>query len=307
MPGFSSINATLPTRTYLQQAYQAHEPASLGGDEVDGFFPTTITRHDLRAGDILLYCNEPEHPTLSHTIIVAGQALSRPFRSPDNNGNSSLVHALIWAHTPGNPLRDTPDGQGEVEIVEMAGGTQSARGGELQAGLYRVYRPRDERLGVAAAQIGMCWAESGRQLPYSRRRAMNSALVGSTFTDKAQRDVARYAHQAFETPPPWGDKGSFCSHFVMAAYQAGAYHLETQSAPRSTVEDRNVIDGLTGALRARAKHVTVRKLDGLLRNDADQFISMGHLRVNEDEVTSMKSTLPAAAREQASRTWFRPW
>lgn len=293
------------------QAITQHDAAS-GADTIDGFSPITLKRGDLRSGDILLFCHEK--PSLTHSIIIAGQALFKPLRHPDNNGNSRLVHALLWTGKA-HPA-DGAAPQGEDDIAEMAGGTVlAAQTSKLQPGLYRVYRPHNTELGELAAQIGKRWAQSAQEMPYSKRRAALSTLRPARFDSRAQASIERYRNEAMQSAPDWGKKGAFCSHFVMAAYQAAAALLAPQNAVNTPVQE-NAVPGVSGALCANAKHVTVRKLDGLLRDDPDQFASLGHLRVEADEADLPSQDpqdlahdslrhIPAGARERAHG--FAPW
>lgn len=287
--------------------------AASGVDIIDGFSPITLKRSNLRSGDILLACHEK--PSLTHGIIIAGQAIFKPLRHPDNNGNARLVHALLWTGTSGSADGATP--QGEDDVAEMAGGVVlAAQTSKLQPGLYRVYRPRNAELGELAAQIGKRWAQSAQAMPYSKRRAALSTLRAARFDSRAAANVHRYTNEALKSAPEWGKRGAFCSHFVMAAYQASAALLAARSADNTMVHGENAVPGVSGALRANAKHVTVRKLDGLLREDPDQFASMGHLRVEADEADlplqdsqdpagdSLRH-IPAGAREHAHG--FAPW
>lgn len=106
----------------------------------------------------------------------------------------------------------------------MRGGTKrSSSSTTIRQGLYKVYSPKVVDLGDWAAQIGQVWS-SDSKISYSRLRSVISIIRYSNFNSAAKDASAKYAAQAFENPQR-SIRGSFCSHFILAAYQAAAIRI----------------------------------------------------------------------------------
>lgn len=228
-----------------------------------------LSKSDLRPGDILFLLDEPGNSCATHRAIVTGQALAGMSLLRKNKGDSQLVHAVIWTKAKSNPGKSEPLDKGEPEIAEMRGGDRlSAQSTALRQGLYRVYRPIDENVGDWVAQISMVWSDN-RSIPYSKPKSVQSVLRNSTFGPKAAARSDQYAVEAFDPSPAWGDRGSFCSSFILAAYQAATLRTGNE---------------LSGALKADAESTSVRTLEHFIKSSSDQFTALGHIRVKPEDV-----------------------
>ncbi|MCV4289839.1 hypothetical protein OH708_18125 [Pseudomonas capsici] len=230
-------------------------------------FNEKLKKSDLSAGDILILMDQPDNTTLTHKIIKTGQLLPSLSLLRHNRGDSALVHAVMWSKTPNNPGKVEAKGKGESEIVEMRGGTQlSSSSGPVQQGLYKVYSPKDKNLGDWAAQIGQVWSED-KTIPYSKLKCVLSVVRNSNFKSGAKDASDKYGDQAFENTPRI--QGAFCSHFVLAAYQAAAKRTGTP---------------LTGALKTDAEATSVRTLEHFLKKDEQGFDFKGYLKIEPQDV-----------------------
>ena len=225
-----------------------------------------VKKTDLIPGDILLLIDEPHDTEKLHKIIIAGQKLEGLSMRRNNIGKASAVHAILWTRNPQNPVSTERGGKGESEVVEMRGG--GIMDTALRKGLYQVYRPKDKNIGDWAAQSAMSWA-SERKIPYNAIKSAKSVTRFSNFGPLAIASAKKYSQDAFESNPKWGKDGAFCSHLVLAAYQAAAQNVETP---------------LSGALKVDAKGCSVRTLSHFLQKDTTQFEFTGHLRIKPDEV-----------------------
>lgn len=229
-----------------------------------------LVKSDLRPGDILLLIDEPESKSMTARVVTAGQALERMSLLRHNKGESNLVHSMLWTKAQGNPGNSEPQGKGEPEIAETRGGKRlCAQNTALRKGLYRVYRPTDKNAGDWAAQISMVWANDRGAIPYSKSDAALSVFRTSTLGSKAKERADRYTAEAFDSSPAWGAEGSFCSAFILAAYQAAA---------------RQTGKSLSGALEVDAQSTSVRTLDHFLKRDPGQFTLLGHIRIRPEDV-----------------------
>ena len=228
-----------------------------------------LDKADLSAGDILLLVDQPQNTSLTHQLIKLGQRL--PTLSPlrRNNGDCKVVHAVMWSKRPNSAAKLDLNGAGESEIVEMRGGTKlSSSSSAVRQGLYKVYSPIDKNLGDWAAQVGQVWSVEGG-IPYSKPRSVLSIVRNSNFKAAANAASDHYASQAFENQPRFPSKGSFCSHFVLAAYQAAAKNIGVE---------------LTGALKVDAQGTSVRTLEHFLKEDKQGFEFKGYLKVEPKDV-----------------------
>ena len=94
-------------------------------------------------------------------------------------------------------------------------------------------------------------------------------MRNSNFKENAAAASERYANQAFENEPRFLKKGSFCSHFVLAAYQAAAKNIGVE---------------LSGALKVDAQGTSVRTLEHFLKEDKQGFDFKGYLNVEPQDV-----------------------
>ncbi|WP_248748450.1 hypothetical protein [Pseudomonas sp. MWU15-20650] len=234
----------------------------------EAVFNERLDKTDLSAGDILLLVDQPQNTNLTHQLIKLGQRL--PALSPlrRNNGDCELVHAVMWSKRPNNAAKLDVNGAGESEIVEMRGGTKrSSSSSAVRQGLYKVYSPKDKNLGDWAAQVGQVWSVEGG-IPYSKPHTILSIVRNSGFKTAAKAASAQYASQAFENRPRFPSKGSFCSHFVLAAYQAAAKNMGIE---------------LTGALKVDAQGTSVRTLEHFLKEDKQGFEFKGYLKIESKD------------------------
>lgn len=222
----------------------------------------TLQKSDLSPGDILLLVDQPDNTSLTHKIIKNGQRLPALSILRQNKGEPCLVHALMWSKTQKNPQPAEEKAAAEPEIVEMAGrNLNSSISGNLRGGLYKVYSPKDKNLGDWAAQIGLMWSDE-RGISYSKRKSVLSVVKNSSFKSIADKESARYGMHAFENNPPI--RGAFCSHFVLATYQAAA---------------KNIGLPFTGALKVDAEATSVRTLEHFLKKDRENFEYKGYLKI----------------------------
>lgn len=225
-----------------------------------------LKKNDLLPGDILMLIDRPDNTTLTHQLIKIGQLLPSLSLLRHNIGDAALVHAVMWSKGKNNAGRMTLNSFGEPEIVEMRGGTQlSSFSGPVRHGTYKVYSPKDKNLGDWAAQIAQIWSVE-RNIPYSKTKSVMSILRNSNFKSAARRASEKYVIQAFENES--GIRGSFCSHFILAAYQAAAI---------------NVGVALRGAFKVDAKATSVRTLEHFLKKDRQLFYFKGYLKVELEE------------------------
>lgn len=230
--------------------------------------PSELSKSQLAPGDILLYVKPKDSQSLTQKLIQAGQKLPN-IHLLKNTGDPALTHAALWTKAPDNPGKASVEGKGEPEVVEMRGGkSMSSFSGPVREGFYKVYSPKNENLGDWAAQVGMMWG-ADKTIQYSVERAAKSVIKDPSFDSKAQEKAKVYEDQAFENDPSFSKDGAFCSHFVMAAYQAAAGNTETP---------------LPDALKVNAKAMSVRALEHFLKQDPDNFYLKGTLDVKAEEV-----------------------
>ncbi|MFA0949289.1 hypothetical protein [Xanthomonas fragariae] len=263
----SSAGLSSSTGMVHAQYAQPRSPVSStqGANEVPGVsavFNSKLKKTDLSAGDILILIDQPDNTTCTHQLIKIGQSLSSLSLLRNNTGDPALVHAVMWSKRGNNTGRMTANGPGESEIVEMRGGTQlSSSSGPIRQGMYKVYSPKDKNLGDWAAQIGQIWSAE-KKILYSKPKSVFSILRNSSFNGGAKRASEKYAGQAFENKPRI--RGSFCSHFILAAYQA---------APA------NIGIPFSGALRVDAEATSVRTMEHFLKEDEQAFDFKGYLKI----------------------------
>jgi len=206
-----------------------------------------IDGEDMKLGDVLFFVDEAATRTVTHLAITAGQAAVRP-TNRDADGFNNVVHVVIW--TKG------VDDQGG-QIAEASGGASVVRSTELRKGTYFHYSCINEELGERAAGIATTWALPER-IRYNRIMCMQSVFHSASFGPNAQKRAEEYAKGANTNAPTWGQDGSFCSQFVVAAYQAAAGMLGIPMA------------SWTGLLATDAIHCSVKTLQQKIRND-DRF------------------------------------
>ncbi|MBL9196699.1 hypothetical protein VB151_14820 [Xanthomonas fragariae] len=229
---------------------------------VSAVFNSKLKKSDLAAGDILILIDQPDNTTCTHQLIKIGQSLPSLSFLRNNAGDPALVHAVMWSKRRNNVGRMTVNGPGESEIVEMRGGTQlSSSSGPIRQGMYKVYSPKDKNLGDWAAQIGQIWSAE-EKIRYSKPKSVLSILRNSNFNGGAKRASEKYAGQAFENKPRI--RGSFCSHFILAAYQAAAANIRIP---------------FSGALRVDAEATSVRTMEHFLKEDKQAFEFKGYLKI----------------------------
>lgn len=225
-----------------------------------------LQKHDLTAGDILILVDEANNTNAILRLIKMGQKLPSLSMLRSNRGSPALVHAIMWCKRPNNPSR-TPISHGETEIVEMRAGNQlSSSSGPVRQGLYKVYSPTDKTLGDWAAQIGQIWSYD-QSIPYSKPLAALSVIRNSNFGSGAETASHKYSKEAFNNRPQI--TGSFCSHFVIAAYQAAVRQLKISN---------------TRTLDVDARATSVRTLEHFIKSDVENFEFKGYLRINPEDV-----------------------
>lgn len=247
------------------------------------------SKSELKPGDILLFKPDAENITDRQWQIQQGQRLSGLSALRWNTGDRHLTHACIWTKSNKHEGATEVQGMGEPEIVEAVMQNQFlVRGSAIQAGLYKVYRPKDENLGDWAAQIGMRWADE-RNIKYSLDNAMKSVVRLSTFGPEAKKRAQEYEKQAFDADPEWGKSTpTFCSHTVIAMLQAahGRISRARGEEPFSTPP--------AGVLGCDARNTSPRTLDYFLHND-DAFEEVGYIRIKPEDV--LYSEMPPQANE----------
>ncbi|MCJ2373699.1 hypothetical protein [Pseudomonas sp. RGM 3321] len=234
---------------------------------ITAVFNGKLKKSDLSPGDILILIDQTDNTCLTHKIIKTGQLL--PSMSPlrNNKGDPALVHSVMWSKTQNNPDKLEPNGAGDPEVVQMRGGKQqSSLSGPVQQGLYKVYSPKDKNLGDWAAQIGQMWS-ADKKIPYSKLKCVLSVVRNSGFKNGGKAASEKYGAQAFENSPRI--RGAFCSHFVLAAYQAAAKQIGTP---------------FTGALKVDAEATSVRTLEHYLKKDSEGFDFKGYLKIEPEDV-----------------------
>jgi hypothetical protein len=208
-----------------------------------------MRKDDLLPGDILLLKDEPSKDfNVKHIGIRIGQAFTSLYRA--NYGGSCLVHAVLWVRS------DLTD----PEIAEASGSCAQVQARNLQPGLYVIFRPRDKRLGQEAANMAKYLAHLG-YIGYSKSGAVQSVFHSSRLGRKGKERAKEYAAGDFTTQAPF-QGAAFCSEFVLACYQGAAGGLGL---------------ALTGALKADAKHCSVRALNDLLIRDGETFVWKGNV------------------------------
>jgi hypothetical protein len=208
-----------------------------------------MKKADLLPGDILLLKDEPSKDfNIKHIGIRIGQAFTSLYRA--NYGGSCLVHAVLWVKSD----------HADPEIAEASGSCAKVQVRDLQPGLYVLFRPRDEGLGAEAAEMAKDVAVNGF-IGYSKSGAVQSVFHDSRLGRKGKKRACQYARKDFD-PKQGFNGGAFCSEFVLACYQGAAGHLGLR---------------LTGALRADAKHCSVRALNDLLIRDEVTFVWKGNV------------------------------
>ncbi|RMQ45693.1 HopBD2 [Pseudomonas cichorii] len=263
----SSSTSSAPTQSARSQLASGTKQGASGVQGTAAVANEKLKKTDLSAGDILILIDQPDNTALTHKIIKIGQRLPSLSLLRDNKGDPALVHAVMWSKTQKNPGKVEAKGQGESEIVEMRGGAQlSSSSGPVQKGLYKVYSPKDKNLGDWAAQIGQVWSED-KTIPYSKLKCVLSVVRNSNFKSGAKDASDKYGAQAFENTPRI--QGAFCSHFVLAAYQAAAKRTGTP---------------LTGALKTDAEATSVRTLEHFLKKDEQGFDFKGYLKIEPEDV-----------------------
>ncbi|WP_438869343.1 hypothetical protein [Pseudomonas sp. L1(2025)] len=269
---FSTAGASSSTnRVHAHPAQSRSTAASAqGANEVHGVsavFNEKLKKADLSAGDILILIDQPDNTTSTHQIIKIGQNLPSLSLLRKNTGDPALVHAVMWSKRENNAGRTTANGSGESEIVEMRGGNQlSSSSGPIRKGMYKVYSPKDKDLGDWAAQVGQVWSAE-KKVPYSKSKTVLSVLRNSSFKEGAKQASENYASQAFENAPKI--RGSFCSHFILAAYQAAAANMGIP---------------LSGALKVDAEATSVRTLEHFLKEDKQAFEFKGYLKIDPTDL-----------------------
>ncbi len=226
-----------------------------------------LQKEDITAGDVLILLDQQSNTTTNHQLIKVGQKLVVLSLLRNNKGDPALVHAVMWSKRSNNPGRTSINSSGESEIVEMRGGMQlSSNSGPIRQGLYKVYSPKNKDLGDWAAQVGQAWS-ADQSVPYSKTKSVLSVLRNSNFGERASKASQSYSKEAFENRPQIS--GAFCSHFIIAAYQAAASRM---GIPYSE------------ALKVDAEATSVRTLEHFLKADKDNFEFKGMLNISAEEV-----------------------
>lgn len=224
-----------------------------------------LEKSQLRPGDILLLVDDRTATCAIYRAIDWVQWMAGAV-CDTAEGDSDTVHAAIWTHHPGNPVKTSPKGPGEPEIVEASGEFDRVHGTALPAGLHIVIRAEDEDLGDAAAQVALGIAEP-RHVAYDPRSAAVAGLRDSSFKSSAREQALHFAAQAFAQRPDI--QRLFCTQTVIGAYQGAA--LQTGKP-------------LTSGLALDARRTSPRKLQHALNKDT-AFKVAGHIRVRPEDVT----------------------
>ncbi|KPY73084.1 HopBD2 [Pseudomonas syringae pv. spinaceae] len=269
----STRAAAASSSTNSVQNSSSPSPADLAAQEarpvqgVAAIANDKLKKTDLSPGDILILLDQPDNTCFTHKIIKTGQLLPSLSALRTNKGDPALVHSLIWSKTQKNPDKLEANGKGEPEIVQMRGGNQqSSLSGPVQKGLYKVYSPKDKNLGDWAAQIGQMWS-ADKKVPYSKLKCVLSVVRNSGFKSGGKAASEKYGAQAFENSPRI--RGAFCSHFVLAAYQAAAKKIGIP---------------ISGALKVDAEATSVRTLEHYLKKDDQGFDFKGYLKIEPEDV-----------------------
>lgn len=274
---------------------------------------------DLQPGDILLRIEEPGESE-SHRVNVRMQKAPNVNGIQDNKGDPRIVHALIWTKAPNNPGNTEPRGMGEPEVVDARGGIgtveiRRVQGTALQAGNYKVYRPKDENRGDWSVQIAMMWSDQGN-VNYSSATLKKAARYDGElikFDEKARAAALQVVTDPFthdpeyaKNPPgidPLEGNGDVCSSLPVRTYQASEAQV-TAAEKREKGEDDNldkIVAAFTGLMANNPVGVSPMTLEHLLKtgktaDGAQQFEPFGALKVEQDEVLYPEKAFPPKAK-----------
>ncbi|WCM89839.1 hypothetical protein [Acidovorax sp. NCPPB 3576] len=251
-----------------------------------------LKKSDLRPGDILLYIKEPDNLLPIDVGIAFGHYLGKKLQPQKNRGEHNIIHAALWTKNPKHAGNTQACGEGEPEVVEAHVGnskkTHAVIGTAIAKGEYFVYRPKNENLGDWASQIAMVWS-SKRNVPYSLGKVVKAGLKsltekGSNFNSVANARAEMYMNEAFDANPSWKKEGSFCSHLVIAAYQAAFLNLE-QLEEGGSKESSSIESKLSQhtEFNVNASRTTPLNLHHLLQN-GDAFEQIGKIKISKSDV-----------------------
>ena len=209
-----------------------------------------LVENDLVRGDILLLQDTPDNTTSKHKAIKFGQRLTGINFSRHNQGQSNLVHALIYV--------------GYGAAAEASGEAGATRARALPYGTFLVYRCSNQQMGKLASDAALTWSLSGG-VGYAKRKAIMSIFHSDDLGKHGANRALAYASAAGSSGGGFGHGKAFCSEFVIASYQAAAQELGLP------------LNGYV--LATDAKHCSVRGLHDRLVRDTGNFTPAGVLRV----------------------------
>ncbi len=251
-----------------------------------------LRKSDLRPGDILLYVKQNNLPRVNAGIAV-GHFLGKKLQPEQNQGEHNIIHAALWTHNPKHASTGGGREAEEPEVVEAHVGisrkTHAVIGNALAKGVYMVYRPRDENLGDWASQIAMVWGRD-RKIPYSLGKVVKAGsrsltAKGPQFDAIAQDRAKAYMQQAFDSDPLWKKEGSFCSHLVVAAYQAALLNIQ-QAKDEDSGQGSGSIEATLAQhveFHVNASRTTPLNLHSLLQK-GEAFEPIGEIRISRSDV-----------------------
>jgi hypothetical protein len=224
-----------------------------------------LRKTEMRLGDILLE-NEPwEHATVKHRIIQIGQGLT-----PNNKGSKDVIHAAVWVQSP------KPNATWFQHDIAEASGTGTVRLSLIkyhEGVKWRVYRRTSlfggmggnmkvigreaaaQAVAVQAANIAKRWATYPKPIPYNAKACVQVITHSDSLEDNGEQRAQVYKENAYAPTGVWAKQGFFCSHFVVACFQAAAQVLGHE------------LDG--PLFSTDALHCSVRQLENRLRLDSD--------------------------------------
>lgn len=135
----------------------------------------------------------------------------------------------------------------------------------------------------------MVWS-SGRNIPYNLSKAVKAGVrsltpKGPQFDDIAQARARAYMQQAFDNDPLWKKEGSFCSHIVVAAYQAALLNVQ-EAIDRENGRESDSIESALGQhaeFHVNASRTTPLNLHSLLQ-EGETFEHVGKIKISKNDV-----------------------